>query len=71
VRLLRKNEFNIAAKKFDIMKALDWAASNRHEAAVQLLVEMWADVTAMECRRCTLLHRAASNGREPVVRLLV
>ncbi|KAJ5780447.1 hypothetical protein N7457_005607 [Penicillium paradoxum] len=51
--------------------ALQLAAENGHETAVQALLGMGADIAATNSTRETALHYAARGGRESVTRLLL
>lgn len=48
-----------------------WAAKNRHEAVVRLLLEKGADVDEQDLNRQTPLLWAAKNGHETIVKLLL
>ena len=50
--------------------ALHKAASNGHEAVVQVLVDEGADVNAKDDGGRTALHHASLNGHEAIVLLL-
>lgn len=51
--------------------ALHYAASNGHHDTVKVLVELNANVCAIDDFECTALHFAASNGHTRTVRILV
>jgi ankyrin repeat protein len=50
--------------------SLSFAARNRHEIIVQLLLEKGADITTRDNDERTPLSFAAKNGHEAIVQLL-
>lgn len=53
------------------MSALHWAASRRHRAAVELLLERGANVDAGNQADRTPLHMAVSSGHDAIAALLI
>jgi len=45
---LLRNEFDIKSKDLNKMSALQWAAKNRYQDAVELLVDKKADIKAKD-----------------------
>jgi hypothetical protein len=55
-QLLLQNGFDVKQKDFDKVMALRWAATNGHEAVVQLLLKKGADIEAKSNYEWTALH---------------
>jgi len=70
VQLLLGKETNVAAKDKDGGTVLHFAAQNRHEAVVRLLLENSADV-AVKNKVGTAIQVATERGHEIVVQLLL